>query len=380
MKKYIACILIAFSLFSCLPTAAEETASVVLSVSAPDHAGVVEISMHVYNATFHGIQAAIFYKPAQLEITDETFQQMEMGQQIPIVGGSTQTQNVLSLVQAKAVPAENYFSIAAIVNLGQKIPNEYVNENRQIVADDNGITIFKLKAKKLTDAQVDIAFATEKNGGFDATNPEGVKLALGSKLIDVQAQIVYEETGESSVINIPGKDTTQQKDEQTLRKERIQGTVILQIGNYAAVVDGVLFWVDDQNKSVLPYIKQDRTMVPLRFIAENLNATVEWREQTQEILITKDDKQIVFSIGNMQYSINGQPYLLDAAPEIIEDRTFVPLRVISEAFDKSVTWMEDTQTVIITPLEKPWDAKNTIEQDFLQDALMIMSPFIRDMK
>jgi competence protein ComEC len=98
---------------------------------------------------------------------------------------------------------------------------------------------------------------------------------------------------------------------------------------------------------VPPTIENDRTLVPLRAIFEALGANVQWDGVTQTVTATKDDIEIKLIIGGQAYK-NGAPVTLDVPAKIINDRTMVPLRFVSEAFGCQVAWDGSTQTITIT--------------------------------
>lgn len=96
-----------------------------------------------------------------------------------------------------------------------------------------------------------------------------------------------------------------------------------------------------------PYIKNDRTMVPMRAIFEALGASVSWDDETKTAIGVKGGLEIKIAIGgNMLYK-NGEEVALDCAAEIKNGRTMVPVRAISEAFDYIVEWDNETKTVNI---------------------------------
>ncbi|MBE7053642.1 MAG: hypothetical protein E7391_05135 [Ruminococcaceae bacterium] len=97
-----------------------------------------------------------------------------------------------------------------------------------------------------------------------------------------------------------------------------------------------------------PEIIDGRTLVPLRAIFEALGASVEWDENTQTVTANRDDTEISLQIGSNKMYVNGQEKLLDVPARIINSRTLVPVRAISEAFGCNVGWNENTQTVTIT--------------------------------
>lgn len=111
-----------------------------------------------------------------------------------------------------------------------------------------------------------------------------------------------------------------------------------------------------------PFIYEERTMIPLRAVSEALDSTVFWFSETSKIQIVNYDTLLVLQIGNgsmAKYKIengevssNAQIIELEVVPMIHNDRTYVPLRAISEAFDASINWDNPTRSAIIIPNEK----------------------------
>ncbi len=123
-----------------------------------------------------------------------------------------------------------------------------------------------------------------------------------------------------------------------------QESISLTIGSVVAMVDGMPV-VND----VAPIIKEDRTMLPIRFIAEALGATVEWDDDADKVTITKGDIVIEIYIGQPFALVNGEPVQLDAPAFIENDRTYLPLRFVAEALGATVLWDANTNTVTIIP-------------------------------
>ena len=98
---------------------------------------------------------------------------------------------------------------------------------------------------------------------------------------------------------------------------------------------------------VLPQIINERTMVPLRAIFEALGASVDWNQETKTIISTKGNTTIKLTINNNIMYVNDNPITLDTPACVIDDRMFVPVRAISEAFDCYVSWNGEQQTVLI---------------------------------
>jgi hypothetical protein len=114
------------------------------------------------------------------------------------------------------------------------------------------------------------------------------------------------------------------------------GTDVVTVNDKATVIDAA------------PEIVGGRTCVPIRFISESFGAIVEWQASTQGITITLGDHTVGLQIASRSGMVNGSVIALDAAPYIKNGRTMVPLRVISEAFGAEVLWNAATRTVTIT--------------------------------
>ena len=121
--------------------------------------------------------------------------------------------------------------------------------------------------------------------------------------------------------------------------------VVLTIGSDIVTVDGHATKVD-----AAPEIVAGRTFVPIRFIAETFGSTVKWLPLTGSITITLRSTAIILQIENATGVINGKIVALDAAPYIKNSRSMVPLRVISESFGSDVAWNAAKHVITITHL------------------------------
>jgi len=87
-------------------------------------------------------------------------------------------------------------------------------------------------------------------------------------------------------------------------------------------------------------VQNDRTLVPLRVISETLGAQVDWNADLRAVTVTSTDTTIVLTIGSLQATVNGQAVALDTAPAIYSDRTYVPLRFIAEVMNAQVDYTD----------------------------------------
>ena len=128
---------------------------------------------------------------------------------------------------------------------------------------------------------------------------------------------------------------------------------VLKDGKWGIItVDNQIVSVKVDNQDVefdqIPLIINGRTLAPLRAIFEALDATVEWDDNTKTIIATRGDTTVTMTIGKGEMYKNGNMIWLDEAPQIISERTLVPVRAIAESFDCKVDWDGETQTVSIT--------------------------------
>ena len=99
-------------------------------------------------------------------------------------------------------------------------------------------------------------------------------------------------------------------------------------------------------KDAAPVIMNDRTLVPIRFVTESLGGTVAWNAETKEVTLVIDGKEIKMTIGKTieKYGV---------APVIINGRTFVPVRFVADELGATTAWNAETKTVTITKAVTP---------------------------
>lgn len=104
---------------------------------------------------------------------------------------------------------------------------------------------------------------------------------------------------------------------------------------------------------VAPLIQNDRTMLPARFVAENLGAKVTWDADKRLVTVTgknpktDGDMTILLTIDSDTAYVNGETIQLDSPAFIDNDRTYTPVRFIAEALGAEVSWEENGKTVTI---------------------------------
>jgi len=125
--------------------------------------------------------------------------------------------------------------------------------------------------------------------------------------------------------------------------------IALLLENSVAFSNGRLNFIDE-NPSVTPIVVDNRTLVPVRFIAETFGADVEWDEEARTVGITLDGAEILITIDSRVMVVNGENTMLDVAAQIIEERTMLPFRAFAEAIGKQVFW-DNRGLILITDNE-----------------------------
>ncbi len=122
--------------------------------------------------------------------------------------------------------------------------------------------------------------------------------------------------------------------------------ISLTIGNTTATLNG-----ENVECDAAPIIRNGRTMLPIRFIAEALGADVSWTEQTKTVSVKKFNFSISLFVGGFSAEVtkNGRVEQVELdSPSFIENgRTYLPVRFVSENLGAKVDWNGDTQTVTI---------------------------------
>lgn len=110
-----------------------------------------------------------------------------------------------------------------------------------------------------------------------------------------------------------------------------------------------------------PFIDNNgRTLIPVRFVTEDLGAKVEWNEKHKVVYIRKDAVNISVRINDMDIVVNNRKVTMDTKAIIKDDRTYVPIRYVAESLGATVGWNANTKTVIITT------GKNT-DKSYVED-------------
>jgi hypothetical protein len=130
----------------------------------------------------------------------------------------------------------------------------------------------------------------------------------------------------------------------------VRSTSVFTIGSttYTVVEDNKTV---EKTMDVAPYIKGDRTFLPLRFVAYALGVNEEniiWDPVTRAVTVFKDGRIAQVTIGSQIMLVNGVSISMDVAPEITEGRTMLPIRWLGQALGATIDWDPDTRQVTVS--------------------------------
>lgn len=201
-----------------------------------------------------------------------------------------------------------------------------VDENGKAV-NAAGYAYAYVESQSNEDAKIDVSFADNqvKNGTINMT--------------------VYSDKETTADIVVAVKDSTSKAiyantltytfGEQDIP---VDTTVVMTIGSSDFVINDKVVTKEDS----APYVANDRTYVPFRALGEALGAEVVWDNDARTVTYTLGNTEVVMTIGETTYTVNGDEKTMDVAPEITGDRTYVPVRFVGEALGFKVVALSAT--------------------------------------
>lgn len=122
--------------------------------------------------------------------------------------------------------------------------------------------------------------------------------------------------------------------------------IMMQMDNPNMSVNGVTNEVDP-GRGTVPKIISSRTMVPIRAIVEAMGGTINWDGKDRKITMTARGNVVEMWIGKTEMRINGVSKTMDVAPVIQNERTYVPVRFAAENLNAQIDWINSTREAII---------------------------------
>lgn len=281
------------------------------------------------------------------------------------IGVQSQDAGKITLVEGykEALKVKNLTLTAPVGVTWSKLPTVTVKQGnvevdtKSIARNNNVLTIpISAQSSKISTIEIsDIQYT------IDRTVPEGpIEVKIGGGAID--------EVNDATVVAFPAlvrpyqpsyvAGVTQLFPQNTNADKVINGkcvtpapegtiaTSVFKIGDSKFTVNG-----NEKTMDVAPYIKNNRTYMPIRFVAQAAgvsDANIMWNAADQSVVLIKGDRVVKLVIGSNTLLINGIALTMDAAPEIVNPgRTMLPLRAVAQALGSTVEWDAATQTVTV---------------------------------
>lgn len=392
MKKLISCFIAATAIISAntFAFAVQTDSKVIFKADDIDENQCFNVEMSIYNSEFNAFQFVLYYDNSVVVPVDENGRETDkfwkFAEKLDTGWMSTVGTGI----------DENLIDFTGYVTPGESVAVDNEPETGKAIIGETGLKLFDFNFKKISDKPVKFAIASQNSGlPYREYLPEGFGVADAGIAANVTVEFIYPNNiGENDSINSDdtnnnqsvqtkpeqSENTSDNEEKPTDNKndvsvdELLAHSILLKIDSHAAVSKGGVTSIYAGEKNVTAYIKNNRTYVPIRFIAEKMGANVDWDNQTQTVTIKKDSKTIKMTIGSANYTVDGQTFTTDATAELKDSRTRVPIRFIADALGYQVEWDSVHNMVIIGDNIVKWDLSSQVANDTLDkaDNLLIM--------
>lgn len=254
---------------------------------------------------------------------DQIFNESLFGTTITVTAFDSNKKEIasqeLTVVDAYTENSLEFDKTTGAVDTNNNVTVSVVDANGNVVPV-NGVLDAYVADQSNADADVTVTV------GKDMTNGKDGKLILNSDKATTADIVVAVKAGNAQYV----------------------GTLHYTFGEVTGVGTSVVMTIDSKTVlvnnemdtlDVAPYIKDSRTYVPLRALAQSFGADVNWDEETGEITVEANGTNVVLEVGKTTYTVNGNEKTMDVAPELdsAAGRTLVPVRFVAEALGYTVT-------------------------------------------
>ena len=307
--------------------AEEKPARVIFERTAPDADGCYSVTMTLYDTTFRVFQFALRYDPAAVTPVDDT-------------GAAAQTfgdfahkdPDWITPVGTELNTQTGLIDVSGFIMPGTTGP--MLDELGQAVVGSDGLQVYTFRFRQTGAGEDGLQIATQEKGEpYRPACPQGVILAGEAGEIPVTVTFRTAQSGEDGDSqDFTGSGDTGGKTAEGL----VNQTIFLEIGTHRAVVEGGVSAIYPGEPDVTAYAHDNRTFVPVRFVAERLGADVSWEGDTQTVVVEKDGHTIRMQVGSLTYTLDRQTKQLDVPAEYKastggNSRTMVPVRFVTQA-------------------------------------------------
>lgn len=254
---------------------------------------------------------------------DQIFNESLFGTTITVTAFDSNKKEIasqeLTVVDAYSENSLEFDKTTGAVDTNNNVTVSVVDANGKVVPV-NGVLDAYVDAQSNADADVTVKAAKDMTNGADG------KLILNSDKDTTADIVVSVKAGNAQYV----------------------GTLHYTFGDVAGAGTSVVMTIDSKTilvnnemdtLDVAPYVKDSRTYVPLRALAQSFGAEVNWDEKTGEITVDGNGTKVVLEVGKTTYTVNDNEKTMDVAPELdsAAGRTLVPVRFVAEALGYTVT-------------------------------------------
>lgn len=254
---------------------------------------------------------------------DQIFNESLFGTTITVTAFDSNKKEIasqeLTVVDAYTENSLEFDKTTGAVDTNNNVTVSVVDANGKVVPV-TGVLDAYVDAQSNADADVTVKVAKDMTNGADG------KLILNSDKDTTADIVVSVKAGNAQYV----------------------GTLHYTFGDVAGAGTSVVMTIDSKTilvnnemdtLDVAPYVKDSRTYVPLRALAQSFGAEVNWDEKTGEITVDGNGTKVVLEVGKTTYTVNDNEKTMDVAPELdsAAGRTLVPVRFVAEALGYTVT-------------------------------------------
>ena len=356
---------------------AEDAGTAEVVFSATEKADdIIELDLMVKNATFRGMQLAVRYDKS---VITPVKQSGEAAVDFADFSERTEESIPFSTVGLLLEAEKGLFGLTVFIMPGAQ--DENINSLGEYIADESGVNLFKFRFKRISEGSpaFEIAFEDAEKPYQNALK-EGFIISNAAGKPGTTVSFAYDEKEpQQTTITAPKPSVTDpaEAEPEYTSEDRKKDVIMLQIGRNLAIAYNKKVAIDPDNDQVVPYITNDRTLVPIRFVAETLGAEVLWEEGWDGCIIKKGETEIKLTFGSAEFAVNGEKVEFDAPIELTQDRTMVPIRFVSEQLGCDVYWNDLNKAVVISPADNPWNEDRETEIIALNEMLVTLLPIMQ---
>ncbi|MGI6588097.1 MAG: copper amine oxidase N-terminal domain-containing protein [Peptococcia bacterium] len=191
-----------------------------------------------------------------------------------------------------------------------------------------------------------------------------VKVVAKEKLLKEQKQERDRERSRQEVKENRGQTKKAEKEAQIEKIRQQTGQQVKNYGQAKKLEERIRVRGRYLKYDVPPVIKEGRTLIPVRAIMNGLGAKVDWDKEKKIVTIKQDKQEVIFKLDVNEVLVNGKTVTIDMPAQLICNRTFVPLRFLSETLGEKVNYDEDTGEIDVGEEE---ENEEDVDEDVDED-------------